>query len=95
MVVATVFESKELIKLLDALNGPTSPTGNDSVDRSIEYNLQKLIDVINWCLDGVNDAARYRTSFCQSERTIGYRAYGAMIEWRDWLNGQIEGDENG
>ena len=93
--MAMVFESKELIKLLGALNGCVSPLGNDTADRTIEKQLQRLIDVVNWALDEVNEAAKHRTTFCQSEREIGYRAYGAMIEWRDWLNGQIEGDENG
>ena len=79
------FESREITKLLSALIGATCPVADSEIDRQINENLMVLIDVINWCLDGVYSAASNRKSPYGSQRVVGERAYAAMLEWKDWL----------
>lgn len=79
------FSSNEIEKLLDALIGNTEPVADSAIDERVKENLMNLIDVVNWCLDGVYDAARHRKSPYGSQRAIGERAYAAMLEWKDWL----------
>ena len=47
------FKSYEITKLLETLIGGTTAVGDSAVDHEIEENLKKLIDVINWCFDGL------------------------------------------
>ncbi|MBP5465360.1 MAG: hypothetical protein J6Y13_09350 [Treponema sp.] len=79
------FTSQEITKLIDALVGSTFPEGDSAIDHKREENLKKLIDVINWCLDGVYDAARARKSDYSSMRKIGERAYASLLEWKEWI----------
>ena len=83
------FESGEITKVLDALIGETCPVADSEIDRQINENLMVLIDVINWCLDGVYSAASYRKSPYGSQMVVGERAYAAMLEWKEWL-GSVE-----
>ena len=79
------FNHMEIEKLLDALIGNTEPVADSAIDEKINENLMLLIDTVNWCLDGVYDAARHRNSPYGSQRVIGERAYAAMLEWKVWL----------
>lgn len=83
--MAHKFESREITKVLDALIGKTSPVADSCIDMQRNENLMVLIDVINWCLDGVYDAASNRKSPYGSQRVVGERAYAAMLEWKEWL----------
>jgi hypothetical protein len=83
------FESGEITKLLSALIGATCPVADSEIDRQINENLMVLIDVINWCLDGVYSAASNRKSPYGSQMVVGERAYAAMLEWKEWL-GNVE-----
>lgn len=65
--------------------GPTEPVADSAMDHDIEENVMALIDVVDWCLDGMYDAARHRHSQYGSQRNIGERAYAAMLEWKEWL----------
>ena len=51
---------KEIIKLLDILIGTTEAVGDSAVDDKVESNLKTLIDVANWCMDGVSQSASTR-----------------------------------
>lgn len=77
--------SQELINLVDNLIGPTEASGLHDVDKQIEKNVMTLIDLTNWCLDGLLMATKTRHSFCASEREIGERAFSALCEYCDWL----------
>lgn len=85
----TKFNHNEIEKLLNAMIGETCPVADSEIDRQINENLMLLIDVINWCLDGVYSAASYRKSPYGSQRVVGERAYAAMLEWKTWL-GNVE-----
>lgn len=83
--MARKFESGEITKVLDALIGMTCPVADSTIDRQINENLMVLIDVTNWCLDGVYYAASNRKSPYGSQMDVGERAYAAMLEWKEWL----------
>ena len=84
------FTSREITKVLGKLIGGTTAVGDSAIDREIEENLKTLIDVINWCMDGLADSASTRHNYQGSMRDVGERAFSAMCEYRDWLNEQIE-----
>lgn len=83
--------SAEIIKLLDILIGRVEATGDEVADEQIEKNLMKLIDIINWCLDGVLFASITRHNLEDGPRRIGERAFAAMAEWNEWLSEQVNG----
>ena len=80
-------KSNEITKMVDLMIGRTDPAGDSAIDHEREENLKKLIDLVNWCLDGVYDAARHRKSFEGSVRDIGERAYSSLLEWKEWISG--------
>ena len=84
------FTSQEITKVLDALIGRTTAVGDSAIDHEIEENLKTLIDVVNWCLDGIADSADTRHNYQGSMRDIGERAFSAMCEWQEWLKAQID-----
>lgn len=77
--------TNEIIKALDLFIGNTEPTGESERDRQIIDNLRTLIDITNWCLDGVMRSAYVRHSLESSIRIIGETAFSAMCEWEEWL----------
>lgn len=77
--------SQEICKLLDIIVGPTEPVADSAIDVEREENLQTLIDIGNWVLDGLYYAAKHRKEPYYSSHKVGERAYGAMLEWKDWL----------
>lgn len=79
------FETNEITKLMNVMIGGTEPYADSAIDEKIDSNLRTLIDVINWCLDGMYDAARYRKSEYRSARDIGERAYASLLQWKDWI----------
>lgn len=84
--------AKEIIKLIDILIGGTEAVGDSAVDRTVEENLKKLIDITNWCLDGIANSATTRHRHEGSMRVIGERAFSTMCEYHEWLQEQIEAD---
>ena len=78
------WETNEITKLIDAMVGCTDPVGDSATDKTIEDNLKTLIDVTNWCLDGLYSAARFRKSQYRSMSDIGERAYASLLEYKDW-----------
>ena len=77
--------SQEICKLLDIVVGPTEPVADSAIDSEREENLKTLIDIGNWVLDGLYCAAKHRKEPYYSSSIVGERAYGAMLEWKDWL----------
>ena len=80
----------EIIKLLGILIGGTEAVGDSAVDHQVEANLKTLIDVTNWCLDGIHQSSFTRHRFEGSMKDIGERAFASLVEFRDWLNEVIE-----
>ena len=79
------FESKEIIKLLDKLIGCTEAVGETNEDEKIEQNLMTLIDVTNWCLDGIYQSSETMGRPEYSMNKIGFRAKGALLDYKEWL----------
>ena len=76
---------REIVKLLEILIGTTEAVGDSAVDDKIESNLKTLIDVANWCMDGVSQSASTRHRPEYSMRKVGERAFSALCEWEEWL----------
>lgn len=83
---------REIIKLLEILIGTTEAVGDSAVDDKIESNLEALIDVANWCMDGVSQSASTRHRPEYSMRKVGERAFSALCEWEEWLKERIQTD---
>lgn len=79
------FETKEITKLMNVMIGGTEPCADSAIDFKVDSNLRTLIDVVNWCLDGIYDAARHRKSEYRSAMDIGERAYASLLQWKDWI----------
>lgn len=79
------FEANEITKLMNVMIGGTEPYADSAIDMKVDSNLRTLIDVINWCLDGMYDAARHRKSEYRSQIDIGERAYASLLQWKDWI----------
>lgn len=86
-----MFQTSEITKLLDVMIGPTSPIGNDSEDRDRLEHLKQLIDIVNWCLDGMLDAAEAPNPYGESSvNEIKFTARQAMLDWHEWIEGSLE-----
>ena len=90
--VSTMFNSREIIKVVDQLIGPTTTVGSSAFDKEIDYNLRNLIDLVNWALDGIADSARTRHRSEASMRSTGERAFSALCDWKDWIETTINLD---
>ena len=77
--------TKTITEVLDRLIGKTDPVADSNIDRERKENLKTLIDVTNWCLDGMYSAASNRHSPYGSQRDVGELAYSAMLQLKDWL----------
>lgn len=82
--------SREICKLLEIVVGETEPVGYSAIDSTRKENLKTLIDIGNWVLDGLYFAAEHRKDLSYSSRTVGERAYAAMLEWKEWLTKKEE-----
>ena len=76
---------QEICKLLDIVIGPTEPVADSAIDIEREENLKTLIDIGNWVLYELYYAAQHRKEPYYSSSNVGERAYGAMLEWKNWL----------
>ena len=87
--------SQEIIKVLGALIGSTEAVGDSWTDEKIEKNLMTLIDVTNWCLDGVYQSSSTRDRIEYSMRIVGSRAYEALFDYKKWLDEVLDEVDNG
>lgn len=81
----TRMTSREICKLLEIVVGATEPIADSAIDPIREENLETLIDIGDWVLDGLLYVAEHRKDHYYSSRTIGERAYATMLEWKEWL----------
>ena len=80
-------KSNEITKVLDVLIGEVEAIGETNADERRFDNLKTLIDVTNWCLDGLQfamDSGQGRAE--ASMHMIGYTAQSALDEYKTWLN---------
>ena len=81
-----MFETREITKLLDVLIGKTEAVGETNEDERRLDNLKTLIDVTNWCLDGLQFAMASgygRAEYSMAE--ISYTAQCALDEYGRWI----------
>lgn len=89
--MSRLFETKEITKLLDVLIGKTEAVGETSEDERRLDNLKTLIDVTDWCLDGLQFAMASgcgRAEYSMAE--IGHTACCALDEYRRWIAEVLE-----
>lgn len=85
------FETSEITKLLDMLIGEVEAVGETNADKIRLDNLKTLIDVTNWCLDGLEYAmasGRGRPEYSMGE--ISYTAQCALDEYGRWITKVLE-----
>ena len=86
-----MFETSEITKLLDVLIGKTEAVGETNEDERRLENLKVLIDVTNWCLDGLQFAMASgygRVEYSMAE--ISYTAQCALDEYGRWISDVLE-----
>lgn len=85
------FETGEITKLLDMLIGEVEAVGETNEDNRRLDNLKTLIDVTNWCLDGLQFAMASgygRPEWSMAE--ISYTAQCALDEYGRWITDTLE-----
>lgn len=85
------FETSEITKLLDVLIGETDAVGETYADERRLDNLKTLIDVTNWCLDGLEFAMASgygRPEYSMKE--ISQTAQCALAEYGKWIAEVLE-----
>lgn len=85
--MSRVFKTSEITKLLDVLIGQTEAVGETNEDNHRLDNLKTLIDVTNWCLDGLQFAmasGRGRPEYSMAQ--ISHTAQCALDEYKIWLD---------
>jgi len=92
--MANKLTGNEIIKLIDNLIGPTEAYGDSAVDERIHANLKTLIEVTDWCLDGVHQSSETIKKPEFSMRLVGTTAYKALERWADWLGDMFGKDED-
>ena len=85
------FNGTDIVCLIDALVGDTVPIGETNADNKRLDNLKTLIDVCNWCLDGVWEVAEVE-GYEYSVKKAKMTAMGALMEWNEWLKEVIGND---
>lgn len=79
------FKCHEITKVINKLIGATDPVADSNIDSIVKENVKLLIDVTNWCLDGLYQTASNRHSPYGSQHDVGELAYSAMLQLKDWL----------
>lgn len=84
--MSRMFATSEITKLLDVLIGEVEAVGETNEDNRRLDNLKTLIDVTNWCLDGLQFAMASgygRPEYSMAE--ISYTAQCALDEYGTWI----------
>ena len=83
-------DSTEIIKVLNNLIGRTEAVGETNTDEVRLRNLKTLIDVTNWCLDGILFASETCGRPEASMHEIGWTAKCALDDYARWLRQVLE-----
>jgi hypothetical protein len=84
--MSRTFETKEITKLLNVMIGDVEAVGETNEDNRRLDKLKTLIDVTNWCLDGLQFAMASgygRPEYSMAE--ISYTAQCALDEYGKWI----------
>ena len=85
------FETNEITKLLDVLIGDVEAVGETNEDERRLNNLKTLIDVTNWCLDGLEYAMASGYGRPEwSMAKISHTAQCALDEYGRWIAEVLE-----
>lgn len=82
--------ASEIIRLLDILIGTTTAYGSTEMDDIIFENLQALEEITEWCLDGIQLAAKDWNRPEASMRRIGTEAKNELIYEKDWITRTLD-----
>lgn len=89
--MSRMFETSEITKLLDVLIGSVEAVGETNEDKRRLDNLKTLIDVTNWCLDGLQFAMASgygRPEYSMAK--ISYTAQCALDEYGKWITDVLD-----
>jgi hypothetical protein len=81
---------EEIIKLLDNLIGPTEPYGDNMIDLARRDNLRILLEITDWCLDGIYFSLKGINSSQSSSRIIGNMAKSAFEDYNKWIKEKLD-----
>ena len=91
----TKLNSNEIIKVLEILIGDTEAIGETNHDEKALENLKALIDVTNWCLDGIY-SNQQKKGYEYSVKKAKFTAQSCLQEYLEWLKDIFEeGEEDG
>lgn len=82
--------SNEIIRIIDGLIGPTEPLGAIEFDEERLQNLKHLIDITNWCLDGILRSAEYQYSCADLKSKNSALTFATMLEYKTWFEEKLE-----
>lgn len=82
--------SRAIKDVLDLLIGPTSAVGSTHEDAERLQNLEVLIDVCDWCLDGIFGEYEKKDDYRASIENSAKRAERYLTTIKDWLGEIIE-----
>lgn len=89
------FNSEEIVRIIDALNGGITPVGETNADECSYANLKNLETIIYCLLDDIQFLITSRNSYEYSVKRIGNEAINYLIDVRnrinDWLK-EYEGE---
>ena len=89
--MSRMFETKEITKLLNVMIGDVEAVGETNEDNRRLDNLKTLIDVTDWCLDGLQFAMASgygRPEYSMAE--ISYTAQCALDEYGRWITDTLD-----
>lgn len=84
--MSRTFETKEITKLLNMMIGDVEAVGETNEDNRRLDNLKTLIDVTNWCLNGLQFAMASgygRPEYSMAK--ISYTTQCALDEYGKWI----------
>ena len=89
--MSRMFETKEITKLLNVLIGDVEAVGETNEDNRRLDNLKTLIDVTDWCLDGLQFAMASgygRPEY--SMKQISCTAQMALCNYETWIREMLD-----
>ena len=79
-----IFTSDEIIKIIDALIGPTEAVGESHIDEKIAKKLDTLCEITDWCLDQLHYSSKTKDRPEYSMAKIGKCAEDYLRGVKAW-----------
>ena len=80
------FNSEEIVRIIDALNGGITPVGETNADECSYANLKNLETIIDYLLDNIQLIIPNRNSYEYSVKRIGDEAVTYLRSVRENIN---------